>query len=211
LSAAIRTSIVSVQNIHSQDRTGTKTPADKKPEQRKLLDFFGTKQRAPRTAHQQSSSSALRIEGSSGRNRDTAIDVDGPPSPSKTKEDPTSHVGQPKEPDSLEKLLLLSQTLPTPIPEAGPEDILAAFMTDPSSNVAPGTSSDQVWEEVINPLLHRLFWQADDDELASRVRRGTSGISALYWWINICVQKLGIPMALFEERIDRMNCVMLKL
>lgn len=82
-------------------------------------------------------------------------------------------------------------------------DFLAAFDQAPENFDNPGLDEDELWEEVINPILHReLGWGGNDKEHQFRgVRRAS--VVGLVGFVEYFVSKRGLSEALFEMRMER--------
>ncbi len=73
----------------------------------------------------------------------------------------------------------LAMSLPYSIPEAAPQDLLYTFaIHNPLEVFEEGGVVDweSVWQDSINPMLHQLFWEVSDDDLAGHIRRGEFGV-----------------------------------
>ncbi|KAF6752515.1 hypothetical protein DFP72DRAFT_815400 [Ephemerocybe angulata] len=88
-------------------------------------------------------------------------------------------------------------------PDGEGNDFLAAFDQAPENFDNPGLDEDELWEEVINPILHReLGWGGNDEEHQFRgVRRAS--VVGLVGFVEYFVSKRGLSEALFEMRMER--------
>ena len=62
--------------------------------------------------------------------------------------------------------------LPT-VPEATDEDSLAVFANKP----LPNEDQEVLWQDVVNPALHWVFWGKSVEEMATLVQRGPKGLA----------------------------------
>ena len=111
----------------------------------------------------------------------------------------------------LKRLENLAEGLPTSVPLATPQDVLARFAHDPSIGIeVVGISPAwDLWEETLNPMLHSVLLDKDVGHLAQLIRRGPLGVDAFHKWISTCIRVLHLPFDLFEPRIKRMNDAMI--
>jgi hypothetical protein len=90
------------------------------------------------------------------------IDIDCLPDP------PSSAVCDKDTPSLLQQLSQLASTLPSTIPLAGPDDILAQFASDPRDSVLPG---EDPYETVIDRALsNSIGYNKDAVEVAQIIR-----------------------------------------
>jgi hypothetical protein len=92
------------------------------------------------------------------------MDIDSLPDPPSM-----SSAGHDKDtPSLLRQLYRLSSTLPSTIPLAGPDDILARFASDPRDSVLPG---EDPYETVIDHALsNSIGYNKDAVEVAQIIR-----------------------------------------
>lgn len=106
----------------------------------------------------------------------------------------------------FKRLTRLSELLPSSIPVATEADLLAALSKDPSIGVAvqEGQPAYDVFEDKLNKVLHSVFQGKTTAELSMLIRRGSLGLNAFQKWVEICVQKLYLPITLFDAHIERL-------
>jgi len=112
-----------------------------------------------------------------------------------------SHDGHktPSESPFVHKLCKISNALPTSVPEATQSDLLAHF-ADPAVQDNPEISSEDLWEELLNPFLKdKLGW--GNTNLEAAVRRGRLGLEAVADFVQYFVEKRGVDEALFEGKM----------
>jgi hypothetical protein len=101
----------------------------------------------------------------------------------------------------------VAASLPPTIPLAEDGDVLAKFSHPSELLVGEGTSVDDLWEEVVNPLLHYISWAMSDDELRAIIRRGVKGVDGFGSFVMFWIGK-GISASLFESRVERITQIM---
>lgn len=91
--------------------------------------------------------------------------------------------------------------LPSSIPFATAEDVLARFSGVPS--VDP-TEYDDPWEMADRALNPVVGYGCSVSEIASIIRRGEKGVEGLCNWMELCVSSLHIDPALLEGKAGRL-------
>ena len=107
---------------------------------------------------------------------------------------------------SLAKSLLVRlknaiDSMPTSIPDAKEDDVLAAFATScPPVDLVP----DEAWEE-LDPILNRLVgYGVSVEEFAGTVRRGRLGMVALWKFLHAWVDQYRIEGKLLEGKVSKL-------
>jgi hypothetical protein len=102
----------------------------------------------------------------------------------------------------MAQFLTLVAELPAMIPDGKDGDVLAAFSRHPSTYITAGTSDDELWEEVINPMLDHAFAGRSDSQWEGVITRGKQGLDGFCvfaaYWIQ---RKVGV----WEPRIERLT------
>ncbi len=103
--------------------------------------------------------------------------------------------------DELEKLIprLISVVSDVGL---GPDNGLGAFGSNPVLLDDPSIASKDLWEEVLNGIMHRAFWGKDDSQLDIMVRREGRSLPDFCCFVCYFTEKQGIDLALFRPRID---------
>lgn len=122
--------------------------------------------------------------------------------------DPVRDTSQTPQAALLHRLWTLTTTLPLSVPLATPDDVLAAFSSDPRAAVEEG---EDLYEQVVNPALHNAVgYNMVVIDVAQLIRRGPLGMDGFYRWIEICLVEAGIEYGMLEVRVERV-CDAMKL
>jgi hypothetical protein len=98
----------------------------------------------------------------------------------------------------------LVASLPSSIPEGQDGEPLAVFGGDPSVYMIPGVLKDDIWEEVVNPMLDRTLGGRRDDQWEPVIRRGGKGLGGFCEFVLFFIER-GIGGILFAPRIDSLT------
>ena len=114
-------------------------------------------------------------------------------------------------PAFLSSLNALITQLPESIPEATNNDVIAIAFGGPPANRLFGelvdASTDVLWEELVNPQLHSVFWNCTDSDLKRLVCRGEMGVEAFSKFVTFFVGEKRLAEALFGEQVHRLTNV----
>ncbi|KAJ7592440.1 hypothetical protein C8J56DRAFT_1161638 [Mycena floridula] len=101
-------------------------------------------------------------------------------------------------PKFLQKLAALTARLPDTVPEATSSDALADFCALPEG---PETG-DELWEETVNRMLHRVFQGTSFEGIQTIIRRGEKGMDGFIRFVAHATGVRGIPEMLFHQQVD---------
>ncbi|KAJ7600118.1 hypothetical protein C8J56DRAFT_1037720 [Mycena floridula] len=106
----------------------------------------------------------------------------------------------------IDALRTRARALPLSVPEDSGEDLIARkFAADPRSFDGNGLDG---WE-TLDPLLNSLVgWNADDDEVSERIRRGENGMDALVHFLEYFVQSRAVHGPVLGEKVKRLLCAL---
>jgi hypothetical protein len=104
----------------------------------------------------------------------------------------------------MTEFVALVGSLPATIPEGKDGDALAVFGGDPSVHLVLGMRNDELWEDVINPMLDRVFSGRHRDNWEEVVRRGEKGLGGFCAFVSFWIRK-GVESILFEPRIENLT------
>ncbi|KAJ7586967.1 hypothetical protein C8J56DRAFT_1051260 [Mycena floridula] len=106
---------------------------------------------------------------------------------------PWSHL-----PKFLHNLASLVSRLPDTVPQAVASDALAAF-----GGLPLGTeTADELWEETVNRMLHRVCQGTCVDKIQSIIRRGENGMGGFLAFVAHVTGVRGISEVLFHEQVN---------
>jgi hypothetical protein len=90
---------------------------------------------------------------------------------------PTHHsnCSSSREPAFLVPLIASAATIPDSVPEGSTTDAFVTFSGNLSLLVDDGMGKNEVWEEIVSPKLHSVFWEKTADQLVPVIRRGAEG------------------------------------
>lgn len=89
----------------------------------------------------------------------------------------------------------------TNTPECEGEDLLSAFACDPASHDNPHISDEDLWEEVLNPLLKGVLGWGTSLEVEAVVRGKRDGLMGLAPFIEYYVQRRRVNEGLLEGKL----------
>ncbi|GJE96780.1 hypothetical protein PsYK624_129860 [Phanerochaete sordida] len=92
------------------------------------------------------------------------------------------------------------QRLPTTVPIATPQDLLARFAGSPRDAVPSGEDAWEVLDQVLNNVIG---YGTSTTDVAGFIRRGSHGVDALCRWLEECVVDLKIAEALLEGKVNK--------
>jgi len=104
----------------------------------------------------------------------------------------------------LQRLHFISQNLANDVLEATENDVLALFGEDPASFDSPDINSEDLWEEILNPVMKGILGWGDEVDAASVVRRGERGMSALFRFVRYFILQRGVDERLFEGKLSKL-------
>ncbi|TFK70650.1 hypothetical protein BDN72DRAFT_939867 [Pluteus cervinus] len=104
----------------------------------------------------------------------------------------------------VERLRFLTAKLPDHIPEAAEDDSLAILSRDPMEYDDLSVDRDDLWEEVLNPLLKRILGWGEEGDTENLIRRGEKGMGALLRFVEYFIFTRGVDAALFEGKLSYM-------
>jgi hypothetical protein len=111
----------------------------------------------------------------------------------------------PSAPPFMVEFIALAAQLPSIVPEGKDHDVFAIFVSeDPSAVVPEGMSDEDAWEQVLDPMLNRVFQGVTDDELGMLVRRGRRGVDGFASFMMFWIER---GVGIFEPRVDRLSRV----
>jgi hypothetical protein len=124
--------------------------------------------------------------------------------------DTVEHKGpsQPPTPPFLIDFQALVASLPTTVPYGTHDDRLAAFSGDPE-RLVDGRSNEELWEDVVNPLLDRTLSGIQEDKEGELIRRGTMGLDGFCAFVGFWIGK-GLDPVLFIPRVERITYIINK-
>lgn len=102
----------------------------------------------------------------------------------------------------LNKLQRLIKNIPVDIPEAGDNDKLAIFGGNPKDFDNDGLDPDDLWEEVLNPLLKSSLGWGSEGNMEEIICRGRRGAEGLAMFVEYFVEKRGVSESLFEGKLS---------
>jgi hypothetical protein len=82
----------------------------------------------------------------------------------------------------MAKFILLMTKLLSMVPEGNENDVFAIFSGDPRAGIPDGMLDEDAWEQILDPMLNRIFQGVSDDELGALLRRGRMG----RWLCRVC-------------------------
>ena len=105
-------------------------------------------------------------------------------------------------PSIIQRLVQLTSTLPNAIDEAGPDDILARFNSNPRLDVV---DNEDVYEKLVDGMLNNTIgYQKTPQDLVPIIHRGPWGMDGFCQWIGICVNEMGVSVALLDVQLEKM-------
>jgi len=104
----------------------------------------------------------------------------------------------------LQRLYFINKNLAHDVPEATENDVLAQFSEDPASFDNLAIDSENLWEEVLNPVMKGILRWGDELDAASLVQRGEKGISAVHRFVKYFTVQRGVDERLFEGKLSRL-------
>ncbi|GJE96106.1 hypothetical protein PsYK624_122990 [Phanerochaete sordida] len=103
-------------------------------------------------------------------------------------------------PPLIARLREAIQRLPSTVPLAQPQDILARFAGSPRDAIPAG---EDVWEVLDQVLNNVIGYDTSTADVAGFIRRGPHGVDALCRWIEECIVDLKIAEALLEGKVNK--------
>uniref|UniRef100_A0A0W0GDT9 Uncharacterized protein n=1 Tax=Moniliophthora roreri TaxID=221103 RepID=A0A0W0GDT9_MONRR len=86
------------------------------------------------------------------------------------------------------------------------DNALFPFTLLPASHIPDKTASpDEIYEEVVNPILHWVFLTKNRQELADMVHIGQQGVAGFCEFVRYFMETMNVDWRLFEERLERLN------
>ncbi|KAJ7576654.1 hypothetical protein C8J56DRAFT_799797, partial [Mycena floridula] len=108
-------------------------------------------------------------------------------------------------PKFLRKLQNLVGRLPDSIPEGTLNVGLGIYGGKPENRVTDvNLSSDDLWEEIVNPLLHQVFWNKPVENIIPLISRGEYGMDGFITFVTYFVSR-GISELLFHQQISMLE------
>ena len=104
----------------------------------------------------------------------------------------------------LQRLYFIHQNLTRDVLEATENDVLARFSEDPASFDNPEVGSEELWEEVLNPVMKSILGWGDELDTASMVWRGEKGMLGVYRFVKYFTVKRGVDESLFEGKLSKL-------
>lgn len=105
----------------------------------------------------------------------------------------------------LESLKSALNWLPASLPDATADDTLAQHFGKGSLPKDPPTSTDDIFETIVNPTLDRVLGSNfKNHEITAMLRGGPLGLDAVYEWLHTVIHVYGISYLLLEGRINRL-------
>ncbi|KAF8066505.1 hypothetical protein FPV67DRAFT_1652976 [Lyophyllum atratum] len=99
------------------------------------------------------------------------------------------------------RLRRLVARIPDTVPFATNNDTLAIFGRDPAVFVDPAIASEEIWEEMMNPTLKRVFGWGTDVDPKSVIRRGPLGMDGFVRFVEYYIDR-GVPAELVEGKLE---------
>ncbi|KAF6746501.1 hypothetical protein DFP72DRAFT_823118 [Ephemerocybe angulata] len=124
---------------------------------------------------------------------------------------PVSDATSPSTPAFLSKLRSLITALPSSVPIATADGPLASFAADPASFDDPSLASEDLWEEVLNTTMKAGLGWGTELNAGGLIQRGEWGMDGLLRFVEYFVTTRGVPVGLFEGKLDRLVSEMEKL
>lgn len=112
--------------------------------------------------------------------------------------------------ETLPCLQALSAIIPAvpPLTHLDRTAFLAEFDKPPELYDNPNLSVDELWEEVLNPLLHNVFGWGDSELRVWGV--GQQRLNGFRQFVEYFVRERGLSDSLFESRIARLTNALVK-
>jgi hypothetical protein len=104
----------------------------------------------------------------------------------------------------LQRLHFIHQNLAQDVLEATEDDVLARFSEDPASFDNPEVGSEELWEEVLNPVMKSILGWGDELDTASLVQRGEKGMLGIYRFVKYFTLQRGVDESLFEGKLSKL-------
>lgn len=120
---------------------------------------------------------------------------------------PVSDATSPSTPAFLSKLRSLITALPSSVPIATADGPLASFAADPASFDDPSLASEDLWEEVLNTTMKAGLGWGTELNAGGLIQRGEWGMDGLLRFVEYFVTTRGVPVGLFEGKLDRAKTV----
>ena len=99
-------------------------------------------------------------------------------------------------PSIIQHLVQLTSTLPNAIDKAGPDNILVCFNSNPRLDVV---DNEDVYEKFVDGMLNNTIgYRKTPQDLVPIIHRGPWGMDGFCQWIGICVNEMGVSVALLE-------------
>lgn len=108
----------------------------------------------------------------------------------------------------VQKLRQISDLIPLDVPEATEENALA-HLADPAALDNSEIASEDLWEELLNPVLKAALGWGVETSLDAVVRRGRFGFPGLVKFVEYFTETRGVDVALFEGKLSHLiECAM---
>ncbi len=106
------------------------------------------------------------------------------------------------QPNPVDELEALTALLPAEFTADPINDALTVFQVDPALLDDHTIATKNLWEEVLNGMMHQAFWGKEDVELADMVRNGGKGLPGFCGFVHYFTEEQNVDKGLFHERIE---------
>lgn len=123
---------------------------------------------------------------------------------------PSTPKRQPPRSAIARKLLALADGLSNDVPKANANDGFALYANEPSTYDDSSVLAEDLWQEVVNPMLKRVLDYGTDFD-PNIIRRGRLGVEGLAWVVDYFIAERGVAECMFEGKLGILMSEMEKL
>jgi len=105
-------------------------------------------------------------------------------------------------PQLLQQLQQLIQQVPDTGEDNTDEDVLAIFAKDPTTFADVSVGPDELWEDTLNPLFHKVFGWGLETKRNELVRHRKRSLDGFFQFVEYFVVERGIDIGLVQPKLE---------